>query len=443
MGEDGNCSKPADDLAALVPIPQLSAWRRAFALGVLNGVAFQLGFSLSHPSTVLVTFATRLVNSELGAGLIGTIAGAGWFLPQLFVVGYIESQRYKMPIYRFASTLRLLSWAMMILTTVTFIGTSKVLTAICFFSLYAIFMLMGGVGGLAFMDIVTRIIPPRRRGAFWGARNLFGGLLGVLSGFIVKEILAMEKALPFPSNYMLLMLFSLISYAVAFSLFMLIDEPPDLLTQPRLRFIWELKDLFKLLCDNRRFRLFILTRLILDSSSIAGPFYATFAIRVLGTHDSVMGTFLILQTATGLLLTPLWSYINDAKGCTTAMRACIFLLPVVPLTATAISAISAMCGSSDWMLMAWMVIYALIGAISPAPAIAFTNYLLELAETERRPLLIASFNTIDGLVMFFPMLGGFIVHSIGYHAVFGCAALSALFTIIIARGLFAYDSAQR
>lgn len=439
MEGDGNCSKSSGDSAAIVPIPQLSAWRRIFALGVLNGVAFQLGFSLSHPSTVLVAFATRLVNSEFGAGLIGTIAGAGWFLPQLFIVGYIESQPYKMPIYRLASTLRLLSWAMMMLTTIAFISASKALAAVCFFTFYAIFMLMGGIAGLAFMDIVTRTIPPRRRGAFWGARNLFGGLLGMLSGFIVKEILAMEKVLSFPNNYMLLMLFSLISYAIAFSLFMLIDEPPDLLVQPRLKFIGELKDLLRLLRENRQFRLFMLVRLVLDSSSIAGPFYATFAVRVLNAHDSIMGTFLILQTATSLLFTPLWSYINDAKGSATAMRMCILLLPIVPLMAFAISTISATIGCSDWMLTAWMAIYALIGAISSAPGIAFTNYLLELAETERRPLLIASFNTIDGLVMFFPMLGGFIVHSIGYHAVFGCAALSTLCTIIIAKGLLVRD----
>ncbi|MCS7253832.1 MAG: hypothetical protein RMK18_09325 [Armatimonadota bacterium] len=437
MGGDGNCKLDGDS-AALIPVPQLRAWRRAFAFGVLNGAAFQLGFSFSHPSTVLVTFATRLTNSELGAGLIGTIAGAGWFLPQLFVVSYIESQPYKMPIYRLASTLRLLSWAMMMLTTIAFFGASKMLTAICFFLFYAFFMLMGGVAGLAFMDIVTRTIPPRRRGAFWGARNLFGGLLGVLSGLIVREILAMERALPFPNNYMLLMLFSLISYAIAFSLFMVIDEPPDLLTQPRLKLIGELRDLFKLLRDNRQFRLLILTRLILDSSSIAGPFYATFAIRVLGAHDSVMGTFLILQTITGLLFTPFWSYINDAKGCATATRVCIFLLPIVPLMAFAISAVSVISGSGDWMLTAWMIIYALIGAISSGPGIAFTNYLLELAETERRPLLIASFNTIDGLVMFFPMLGGLIVHSIGYHAVFGFAAISALCAIVIAKGLFTH-----
>lgn len=443
MEEGEDCKGVSRSTSQLIPVPQLSAWRRAFILGVLNGVAFQVGFSFSHPSTVFVTFATRLIDSELGAGLVGMIAGAGWFLPQLLVVGYLESQPYKMPIYRFTSMLRLFSWALMMISILAFIRISKAMTAFCFFSFYAMFMLMGGVGGLAFMDIVTRTIPPRRRGAFWGARNLFGGLLGIFAGAAVREILAMEKTLPFPNNYLLLMLLSLISYAVAFSLFILIDEPADPLIQPRMRLISEFKDLLKLLREHREFRLLILTRLVLDSSSIAGPFYATFSVRALKAPDSVMGTFLILQTVAGSLFTPLWSYINDAKGSTVATRLCILLLPIVPVVALAVSTINAVYGTCEWMLMAWMVLYALIGAISSGPGIAFTNYLLELAEAERRSLLIASFNTIDGLVMFFPLLGGFIVYSLGYHAVFGCAALSTLSAIIIARGLFERSKALR
>lgn len=419
-----------------VPLPQLRRWRLSFMLGVLNGVLFQFGFSLSHPSTVLVTFATRLTNSEIGAGLIGTIAGAGWFLPQLFVAGYIEAIPVKMIAYRLAALLRLLSWALMMLCVLLFIGISKEVAVACFFIFYASFMLLGGVGGLAFMDIVTKTIPPRRRGAFFGGRNLFGGLLGILAGVIVQRILSMESALPFPNNYMLLMLFSLIFYALAFTIFMFVDEPPDIHLQPKGNLLEEMKDAFELFKTNKQFKRLMLIRIFLDASSIAGPFYATFAIRALHANDAIMGTFIILQTVTSLLLTPIWSYINDAKGSATAMRLSLLFIPVVPILALAISVTKEFVGSYELVLKLWMLLYALIGMISSGPAIAFTNYLLEVAEVSRRSLLIASFNTIDGLVMFFPLLGGLVVQSMGYHAVFGCAAISTLFAVTFARGLF-------
>jgi len=235
---------------------------------------------------------------------------------------------------------------------------------------------------------------------------------------------------------MFLMLFSLIFYALAFMLFMFVDEPPDIHLQPKSNLLDEVKAAFELLKTNKQFKRLMLIRVFLDASSIAGPFYATFAVRALYANDAIMGTFIILQTVTSLLLTPMWSYINDAKGSAVAMRLCLLFIPIVPVLALAISVAREFIGSHELMLKLWMLLYALIGMTSSGPAIAFINYLLEVAEVSRRSLLIASFNTIDGLVMFFPLLGGFVVQSIGYHAVFGCAVISTLIAVTFARGLF-------
>ncbi|HID08545.1 MAG TPA: hypothetical protein EYP10_15525, partial [Armatimonadetes bacterium] len=74
---------------ALVAMAQFRDWRRTFILGVLNGVLFRVGMAFTFPSTVLATFVMRLTGSEFAAGILGTIDGAGWFLPQLFVVSYL------------------------------------------------------------------------------------------------------------------------------------------------------------------------------------------------------------------------------------------------------------------------------------------------------------------------------------------------------------------
>jgi hypothetical protein len=50
--------------------------------------------------------------------------------------------------------------------------------------------------------VVAKVIPPRRRGSFFGTRQLFGGLLTfAIVGPLVRWLLGEAGPLPFPYNY--------------------------------------------------------------------------------------------------------------------------------------------------------------------------------------------------------------------------------------------------
>lgn len=395
-------------------------------MGVLNGVLFRVGMAFTFPSTVLATFVMRLTGSEFAAGILGTIAGAGWFLPQLFVVSYLEAQRYKMIVYKYSLVGRCFSWTCMMLSIWAFASSTPQLAVVAFLLFFGSFAFMGGIGGIAFLDIIARTIPPRRRGAFWGARTIFGGILSVAAGWGVRKILAAEHVFPFPYNYLLLMALSLVSFTIAFALFTAVNEPPDTFVRPRIRFTDEIRAMMELLATKRIFRTLVLSRVAMDTASIAGPFYATFAIRELSSPDAIMGTFIMLQMVGNLITTPVWSYVSDVRGSFNALRLCLLIAPAVPAIAFSVSLIKVLGGLSAWMISTWFVLYAILGAMMSGPMIAFTNYLMEIAEDEHRSLYMATFNTLDGFVMFFPMLGGIIVHTVGYPMVFGIALLGTL-----------------
>ncbi|HID06889.1 MAG TPA: MFS transporter, partial [Armatimonadetes bacterium] len=332
----------------------------------------------------------------------------------------------KMIVYKYSLVGRCFSWTCMMLSIWAFASSTPQLAVVAFLLFFGSFAFMGGIGGIAFLDIIARTIPPRRRGAFWGARTIFGGILSVAAGWGVRKILAAEHVFPFPYNYLLLMALSLVSFTIAFALFTAVNEPPDTFVRPRIRFTDEIRAMMELLATKRIFRTLVLSRVAMDTASIAGPFYATFAIRELSSPDAIMGTFIMLQMVGNLITTPVWSYVSDVRGSFNALRLCLLIAPAVPAIAFSVSLIKVLGGLSAWMISTWFVLYAILGAMMSGPMIAFTNYLMEIAEDEHRSLYMATFNTLDGFVMFFPMLGGIIVHTVGYPMVFGIALLGTL-----------------
>src|SRR5207244_2040850 len=63
---------------------------------------------------------------------------------------------------------------------------------------YGVYAFGAGFGGVAFMEVVARIVPRRRLGTFWSLRMFWGGTLAACAGLLVRQILKLEdKGLEF------------------------------------------------------------------------------------------------------------------------------------------------------------------------------------------------------------------------------------------------------
>lgn len=199
--------------SSLGPDPRIA--RRNFRLGVVNGIAFTVSEALADANLVLTLFIRELGGSNTLVGLLPALKNGGWLLPQIMVAGRIQPLPQKRGVYRTAAVLRVLSWLVLTATIygATRVGHGPALAA--FFVAYTLFMLSGGSSSLAFQEIVAKIIPVRRRGVFFSYRQLFGGLLAfAVAGPLVRSILRAGSPWPFPSNYGLLCVLSLVGLLV-------------------------------------------------------------------------------------------------------------------------------------------------------------------------------------------------------------------------------------
>jgi hypothetical protein len=391
---------------------------RAYWLGVFNGVVFTIGVAFVDPATVLPAFVSRLTDSGVAVGLVSAIGTGGWYLPQLLAARYAQPRPYKRPLYLLAVYLRGSGWVIAIPSVYLLARTHPMLALVCFFLGYSMFALGGGLGGIAFLDIVAKTVSPGQLGSFFGNRQFWGAVGGIAVGFLVKRILDSE-ALSFPSDYSLLMILALVSFMPGWLAFAVIREPPGEPgeAQPFLSFM---KAAPRLLHHHRDLRLLVAGRLLTGASAVALPFYIVYCRRVLEMPESVVGTYLSVQMAGSVLAVPLWAQINDRRG----PRALLIVIAALSLAIPALALLGAWLPHTHLLsrLIFGAVFFGLLAATAGG-FMASINYLLAIAPEPQRPLYIGVLNTSFALTAFLPMLGGMLVRAQLFEVLFAAGAL--------------------
>jgi len=416
-----------DAVIARSPQPP-STIRRNYRLGVSNGVLFTLGDALSNAGLVLALLVRQLGGSLTLVGLLPALQGGGYLLPQLLVGGRVQAMSYKLPFYRQAAFVRL--GACLALTIV--IGGARVIPAqlsiwliiVC----YSVFNLSGGTSTLAFQDVVAKVIPPRRRGSFFGMRQLLGGLLAfALAGPLVRWLLARDGPLLFPGNFAVLSGLSLLCYAGGMYAMLRIDEPPQAHPGPRLRVIEGLRRAPALMRQNSDYRWFVISRMLTRIGQVAEPFYIIYAIEALRLPAGVAGIYLALRAIAGALSNLFWGRLSDRQGTRRLVLISGALLVGPPALVLVGPALVAALGlGSGGVLVAMGLVFLAVGAANDGSSIAGTTYLLEVVPEDERAIYLGLANTLLGLVTFLPVLAGWLIGHIGYPWTFAIGLLFAL-----------------
>jgi MFS family permease len=414
--------------SALAP----AALRRSYRLGIVNGVLFTLGEAFSSANLVLALLVRQLGGSLTLVGLLPALQSGGYLLPQLLVGGQLQAMPRKMPLYRRAAVARLAAYSTLLLAvfgaTSVPAGVSLWLIVLCF----SVFTIGGGTSTLAFQDIVAKVIPPRRRGSFFGARQLFGGLLTfALVGPLVRWLLGEGGPLAFPFNYGALCLLGLFCFAGGLLAFAVIAEPPQSHTGPRLRLAGTLRRAPAVLREHDNYRWFIISRMLTRAGQIAEPFYIVYATEALGLPASVAGVYLAVRSVTGALSNLAWSRVSARRGNRRLVLLSGVLIALTPALALLGPALVARVGSGDAGLLAALgLVFLVSGAANDGTNLAANTYLLEIVPEDERPTYMGLANTALGLVTFLPVLGGWLVATIGYVGTFAAGFVFALLGLL-------------
>jgi MFS family permease len=408
--------------------------RRNYVLGVVNGALWQLANAFMNPSTVVPAFILALGKGDkIWVGVITACMNSGWSWPQAFLSKYLGAKRRLLPYYWFSAIGR--SVAILALTgVVAFLhdaSASVILWLIAI--LFMVYGSCGAVGIIPFMTIVSDSMPAALRGRFFGLRWLFGGLMGMGAGVVVKQILSGEAGLGYPRNYIALFAIASVIYVASFLCFGFVREPTHIAPGRELPMRLELARGPRLLRKDADFRRLILSRIF---DAIAGgltvPFMAPFALQYWRAPEEVIGVFLSLQAGAGAVSNLLWSRISDRQGNRKLLivsSAASIMTSALVLTSLALPPLrlGAWSGVTFTLPLAvFSLAFIPQGFAMSGLAMGQTNYLLDIAPNRRRATYVAFSSLVMFPLAWWPVAGALIIGESRFVLAFAVALTAAI-----------------
>ena len=382
-------------------------YRWNYAMGLIHGITFRLGMAFSEPYSLIPVFLHAFTPSRSVIGLIISMIRAGNSLPQLLVAKFLLHRAREKPVLVLAIWLRWLSWFLLSAITFFFGARYPLLVLVSLMVLLSLFSIGGGIASVPFFTLISRAIPPERRGRFMGLRQFIGGLLAIAGGYLVKLILASES-LPFPRNYGLLFFLTSAIIGtgyVALSLFREEPAPSRQDTKPEPQpFGYILR---RLLREYPPLRLVILAEITSSVILMSLPFFVLHAREALNLPASFVGYLVMAQMFGGVFSNFLWAKLSDSYGNRTVIWG---------TSAVAVLAIFlALVGRS---FLVTLLVFLFAGSYLSGSGIGFYNYVMEIGTAKARPILISAFGTLILPIYFYPLIGGILADAFGYTAVF-------------------------
>ncbi|WP_261664322.1 MFS transporter [Deinococcus sp. Marseille-Q6407] len=398
-----------------MPRPSLTRpwrdWSANERLGVLNGWLVLLGEGFMNVAIVMAGFAAKLGAPNVVIGLLPAIGQGGWMLPQLYIAARARPLTHKLPLYRSAATVRTVTYLLMA-ACAAFLTDWPALCLTVFLLAMLVNALASGVSGLPWLEIVSKTVPAPRRAWFFGTRNLYGGLLAFFSGLGVRWILG--SGLAFPYNYALIFLLGTVALTAGYGVFGRVEEPPDQPLPPG-NFRSELRAIPHSLQDSA-LKAFQNVRLLLAFGAVSEPFYAVYALRDLDFPAASLGTFVMATTAAAPLSNVGWQRVAERKGSRRILRYAAAFAALAPATAL-------LAGHFGWPPLAYGLVFVLSSVAVQGFNLGNNNHLLNISPPESRGRYIGTLNTLVGVALFAPVLGGLAADRWGYLPLFVSSVL--------------------
>jgi MFS family permease len=394
-------------------------FKRNFFLGVLNGVLFNFAWAFTSGSTILPWFVSKLSNSNVLIGLASTLENLGWFMPQLLVAVITTHHKKQLPLYTKSAYLRAFAFCLLTLSVFLLDDKNPTLLLLSFFVLFSVYAFGGGLAGVSFTDIVAKIIPVNKRGSFFGMRMFFGGTLAALGGLLVKKIL---DSYHFPINFGII--FTIATILILFALFSFcgVKEPEANSYREKKSFKENFLKGMKVFKENKSFRQLLWARVFVGSYLLGLPFYVIFARKVLGVSPGAVGVFLTCEMTGYVLSNLLWGYLSNNVSNRLVILLSSFCSIVPPLVLLLNILITL-------PVKLFCLIFFFLGSTNAGLSLGATNYLLELAPEEDRPIYIGFMHTSVGPTVFLSVIGGLILQLTSFPFLYILVLLIAILGI--------------
>ena len=394
---------------------------------------FGIGASLCSQTTVIPSFLATLTTSAPLIGLASTVATGGWLLPQLFAANRLAGLTRRKSAVTIPATvnrsLALLTGPAMFLVAPVSLPAALAV----FFVLYTGFWVVDGVASVAWLDFLGRCLTPGSRARLISLGTIAPGIAGIGAGAVVGIVLSSPR-LPWPTNYALLFLGAGILYSLSLGSFFCVEDPPAAAVRQKMTWPAYFRRLAAVVKADRGFRRAVVVALALGGLGVAAPFYIVHGLESLGFPPASVGFFTSVQLVGSVFAALVMGVMGERRGTRSVMR----LFGWAALAAPAIAVAAPLLARAlPWAVMyVYGLAFVIIGTQGTANMAGFLNWVLEYAPASDRPLYIGFANTLGGVSLLWPLLGGWILAGSGsYPILFAVAAVGPAAALVLLRGL--------
>jgi len=394
---------------------------RSYAAVLVHGLLGMTGFRLMSAPTFVPAYIYMLSGSKIAVGLALAAQFMGMALSSIPGAKMIEHRSLVMRV------IYAVGWGMRVQVlglalSAYFLSGSIALVAACIF--LALFGFFGGMQGVAFSLLMSKVIPVQQRGRLTGMRNFLGGLAASGVAYLGGKYLVGSNFLG--SGYGSTFMVAFILTSIGISALTFIREPKSLVTRTSSSLMQRLADVPAILREDVHYRRFLFARALAALGTAAVPFYVLYVGKFVELSGATLGylslAFLLAQTISNLM----WGRIADKHG-----YRLVFVLSVGMWSVSMFGLL--MVTSLPLFLLAFCGLGAGFGGYQ----VASQNFVLEFGRGDHDlPMLIALSDTASHLMMALgPILGGFIASRFDYAYLFWIAFLFKVISVLLILGV--------
>ena len=405
-------------------------YRRNWTMLLADYVLWGIAMNFIGVSTVMPAFVRQFTDSAPIIGMVNTVWNGAWLIPQLAAANALNHLPRKKGALVRAGLLSRFNLLIVALALMLGLWQRPGWMLVAFFALLTLFFGFDAFCSIAWFDIVAKAIPANRRGRLFGTGQVIGSLLAFGVGAFVRWILGPQGPV-FPANYA--WLFALAGVSVLLGLAALASVAEPLEDVPEERATWSdyLPQLVRILREEAVYRRVIAAWLLSGLTALASPFYVLYATDQLGLAQEMIGLFIIAQTLGGLVGSFGFGALAERRGPGAVIRISVAVGASGPLVALALH----FARVAGWLPVAYAWVFVVLGIVNSSIMLGFMNYLLELAPPGHRPTYMGLSNTLGGLLVLVPMLGGWLLQTTSYPVLFAAAAVGPVAAWVIAMRL--------
>jgi MFS family permease len=299
-------------------------FRRNYLAHAIEGGLYMGGLAFVARDTILPPLVKSLGGPLWLIALIPILDRIGVYLPSIFLVHYLERLRWKFPILLLSGFLQRLPMLAAGLVLIFLVDKLPLLT------LYIV-ALSPFVSGLfcgstypAWVELVAKTIPPKRRSSLFAVRLIIASCIGLLAGEAIRWTLSEYSGY---FGFALLFIFAFASLSLSYGVFATIKETnlPPKHSDGNESLVKSLKEIPEILKNDRRFSQYLVSLMFLNGIYIALPFLSIRALTVLDKPKSFLGALVMAAVVGKFFANFINAYMGDRFGGKIGLCVCMFI----------------------------------------------------------------------------------------------------------------------